>query len=269
MSYLKAALYRKQKELEELITILNNSDCPQPVGKLRVSRRRGKDIYYHRTAERPGEPGYLGKYIKKEDRHLAVQLAQYEYERKLREETERQYRMICKVAENYDPDELKNLYESLHPGRKALIQPFVEPDELFVKHWEAESYTGKGFSAADIEIYTERGERVRSKSEKIIADKLYAMKIPYKYEVPLPLKGFGIVYPDFVVLNAKQRKVYYWEHLGMMEQPDYAAAAVQKLEQYQKNGIFPGDKLILTYETKTRPLNTKLLEQCIIQYLLI
>ena len=95
------------------------------------------------------------------------------------------------------------------------------------------------------------------------------MKIPYKYEVPLPLKGFGIVYPDFVVLNAKQRKVYYWEHLGMMEQPDYAAAAVQKLEQYQKNGIFPGDKLILTYETKTRPLNTKLLEQCIIQYLLI
>ena len=66
MSYLKAALYRKQKELEELITILNNSDCPQPVGKLRVSRRRGKDIYYHRTAERPGEPGYLGKYIKKE-----------------------------------------------------------------------------------------------------------------------------------------------------------------------------------------------------------
>ena len=245
MSYLKDALYRKQKELEELITILNNSDCPQPVGKLRVSRRRGKDIYYHRTAERPGEPGYLGKYIKKEDRHLAVQLAQYEYERKLREETERQYRMICKVAENYDPD------------------------ELFIKHWEAESYTGKGFSAADIEIYTERGERVRSKSEKIIADKLYAMKIPYKYEVPLPLKGFGIVYPDFVVLNAKQRKVYYWEHLGMMEQPDYAAAAVQKLEQYQKNGIFPGDKLILTYETKTRPLNTKLLEQCIIQYLLI
>ena len=50
------------------------------------------------------------------------------------------------------------------------------------------------------EIYTERGERVRSKSEKIIADKLFLQNIPYHYERPIYLKGFGMVYPDFCCL---------------------------------------------------------------------
>ena len=48
----------------------------------------------------------------------------------------------------------------------------------------------------DIEILTEKGESVKSKSEKIIADKLNMMNIPYCYEVPLYLKGYGYVKPD-------------------------------------------------------------------------
>lgn len=268
MDYLKEALYRKLQELESLSNALKRSGCPQINGKLRIAHRRGDVIYYHRTAKSPSEPGYPGKYIKKKDVQLAHQLAQYEYEQKLKKEIEHQYFLIQKMTEKYDSDILRNLYEALHPDRKALIKPYIEPDELFVKHWEEISYEGKGFSDNDIELYTERGERVRSKSEKIIADKLYAEGIPYKYEMPLQLKGYGTVYPDFVVLNVRKRKEYYWEHLGMMDQPEYTAAALQKLEQYQKNDIFPGEKLILTHETKTRPLNTKILEMCIEKYLI-
>lgn len=35
----------------------------------------------------------------------------------------------------------------------------------------------------DVEFLTENGENVKSKSEKIIADKMYIMKVPYWYEV--------------------------------------------------------------------------------------
>lgn len=57
-----------------------------------------------------------------------------------------------------------------------------------------------------MEIYTQKGERVRSKSEKTLADYFYYHGIPYKYECPLLLKGFGIIYPDFTFLTRRSQK---------------------------------------------------------------
>lgn len=72
-------------------------------------------------------------------------------------------------------------------------------------------YRGKGFDESTSEFYTAKGEKVRSKSEVIIADVLSREGIPYRYEYPLYLKGIGKVHPDFTVLNVKQRKEIYWE----------------------------------------------------------
>lgn len=70
-----------------------------------------------------------------------------------------------------------------------------------------------------------------------------------KYEFPLKLKGYGIVYPDFTLLDVKHRREIYWEHFGMMDNPEYAYKAVLKLETYMKNGFYPGKNLLLTFET--------------------
>ena len=43
--------------------------------------------------------------------------------------------------------------------------------EEFVKQWEAVSYVPKGFEPNYPEYYTDKGERVRSKSEILIANK--------------------------------------------------------------------------------------------------
>jgi len=40
-----------------------------------------------------------------------------------------------------------------------------------------------------------------------------------------------------------------------------------KLEIYEKNGIFPGDSLLITHETPNRPLDIKLLEKMIRKFL--
>ena len=63
-------------------------------------------------------------------------------------------------------------------------------------------------------ILTENGERVRSKSEKILADYFYRQNILYKYEKPLYLKGYGTVYPDFTFLSSKTGKEIYWNMRG-------------------------------------------------------
>lgn len=117
-------------------------------------------------------------------------------------------------------------------------------------------------------LFTERGEKVRSKSEKILADKLYSMGIPYRYEYPLKLGRYGTVYPDFTLLNVKTRKEYLLEHFGMMDNPEYCQKALLKIEEYARCGIYPGKNLLCTFETSRKSPNMTIIEQMLDKFLL-
>ena len=54
----------------------------------------------------------------------------------------------------------------------------------------------------------------------------------------------------------------------MMDKQEYARSAVRKIESYQKNEIYPGDRLILTFETEKSILNPKIVENLVNRYLL-
>ena len=136
-----------------------------------------------------------------------------------------------------------------------------------MKSWAAEVYQGKEFQDNVPLIFTERGERVRSKSEKIMADYFFRNNIEYKYERPLLLKGYGTVYPDFTFLSRRTGEEIYWEHDGKMDDPTYARNAVKKIEAYENNNIFPGERLILTFETEYTILSTKTIEKLVEKYL--
>jgi hypothetical protein len=49
----------------------------------------------------------------------------------------------------------------------------------------------------------------------------------------------------------------YWKHFGMMDDALYVEKMVQKVALYEKNGIFQGESLIVTYETRNSPINQK------------
>lgn len=100
-----------------------------------------------------------------------------------------------------------------------------------------------------------------------LADLLAREGIPYRYEYPLYIKGYGTIYPDFTILNVKTRKEFYWEHFGMMDNPVYAEHAIQKIAGYEDNGIEVGEKLIVTYETKSVPMNQKQITRIVEQKL--
>jgi len=130
-----------------------------------------------------------------------------------------------------------------------------------VKQWSSVSYRGKDFIDGEKEILTEKGERVRSKSEKIIADKLYMLGIPYRYEHPIILNGNIKIYPDFTILKMPERKEVYLEHFGMMDDMEYVDKTCYKINTYEKNGIYLGVNLFVTHETNRNPLNTKVLDR--------
>lgn len=52
-----------------------------------------------------------------------------------------------------------------------------------------------------------------------------------------------------------------------MDDENYAGKAIRKVTAYQKNDIFPGDKLLLTSETKSSPLDVEQVAGIIRHYL--
>ena len=55
--------------------------------------------------------------------------------------------------------------------------------------------------------------------------------------------------------------------MGMLDDENYRDYALDKITAYEKNGIFPGDNLILSHETLKTPINLKIIEKIIFQYL--
>lgn len=258
------SLKNKLKKYEELQLRIQNSLKDAPIGRLRVSMRDGNPRYYHCTEKGDN----IGNYICKSNLQLAQQLAQKEYDQKAMKEITKTITWIRQILDASPVNSLDDIWGQMHPAKKSFIHPYVLSDEEYRKQWESVQFIGKSFDEAIPEIYTDRGERVRSKSEKIIADKLNSMNIPYRYEYPLKLSGFGIVYPDFTILNLRTRKEYYLEHFGRMDDPDYAGKTVQKLETYQRNGIYPGEKLLITYETSEMMCDMRLVQCLFEKYLL-
>lgn len=235
-----------------------------PEGFLRVCKHGKKMQYYHRLDSKD----LNGVYIKEKDRKLAQKLAQKDYDGRVLKSVEEEIKAIEKYFSCLPKIAAEEIYEALHSGRQQLVKPICETTQQYIKNWENVTYEGKGFGAETAKLYTEKGERVRSKSEVIIADSLYRKGIPYRYEYPINLKGWGIVYPDFVILKTEERREIYWEHFGMMDNPEYTEKAISKIALYEQNGIFPGDNLILTFETKAKPLNRKLILEVIERYII-
>lgn len=121
----------------------------------------------------------------------------------------------------------------------------------------------KGWLAEKLIHATRGGELVSSKSEVFIADALFekaqAGTIRYSFEKPLIANGQYRL-PDFTIEKANE--VWYWEHCGLMDKPDYVSRWKKKLAWYEAQGISiwstsnPEGRLILTEETKLTPFSS-------------
>ena len=201
-----------------------------PEGKLRCAINKGSYQYY------------IGKeYQGKKQRKLVQKIAQKEYNRRLLVCIKKQKSALENLLEILEECGLEEVYAKLHPARRQLVEPYIKPIEEVITEFENIQYKGKSFEEDDTTAYyTEKGERVRSKSEKIIADTLHRKGIPYHYELPMELKYRNrtiVVYPDFTVLNKRTGKRYILEHLGMMDKASYYEKNMWKIDVYEKNGI--------------------------------
>lgn len=254
-------LLLRKNQLEHLIASKKKQLDQAPAGHLRISRSNGKVQYYYVQSD----SGKNGKYLGKKDLSLARELAQADYDKKLLYQLQEELSAIENLLSKHG--QLEHLYTELHPGRKTLVTPAALSPSDYAEIWSSVEYKRKEFSQDTPTLLTSKGERVRSKSEVIIADTLHRLGIPYRYEFPLKLQSFN-VHPDFYCLNIRTRNEFAWEHLGLLDDSDYAHNAVDKLYHYQKSGYFPGKNLIISTESRDLPLSSKQVEQIAKEYLI-
>ena len=181
-----APLIKKRlAELQNLLFTKKKSYEKAPQGRIRISQNGGHPEYYLVT-----ERGSLrGKYLPHSQKTLARQLAQKDYDARLIKLLQKEISALQNyMKQTSNGRAIPELYDSLCPARRSLITPAILTNEQYAARWQDVSWTGRPFESDAPYICTARGERVRSKSEVIIADTLFRHNIPYRYEFPLTLK---------------------------------------------------------------------------------
>ncbi len=242
---------RLKMKIQELQTYLKKF----PEGNLICARNGNRYKWYHTD-------GSNHKYVPKDQRTLAEQLAAKKYHTLMLQDLQSEYDAVQAYLKKHKTEESDLLFNN-EEYRKLLI-PYFHPISEELHEWMNETYESNSSHPEQLIHKCSSGILVRSKSESFIVTVLSMYKIPFRYECALTL-GETKLYPDFMIRHPKTGDVYYWEHFGMMDQPSYAKNAANKLQLYISHGIIPSIQLITTYETKEHPLNTSVIETIVQQ----
>lgn len=260
-------LEKRCNDLRRLISEHETNSIADVYPKVHSFTHGDKEVYYLRKS--PKEKN--GTYIKQSELALVEKPIIMEYDNLLVKKARKELALIENFLRRFDNDGIANVYNNLSSGKKVFVHPCAELNESYAGRWQAEEYEHKAIAEDVLVLFTNKGEQVRSKSEVLIANALAAKGIPYKYEYPVKINTRAFSYmahPDFTTLNKRTRRVFYWEHLGKMDDPSYVSDNAGKLIDYQNNGLIPGDNLILTFESLTTPLNIKTIQEVIDRILL-
>ncbi|MBQ7247057.1 MAG: hypothetical protein IJS22_03080 [Lachnospiraceae bacterium] len=242
-------LRKRQDMLKKLISRITKKPQPES-GSIRVTSSHGNVQYMYRNG---GEE----RYLRISETVLAREIVQNEYDRAVLKAVSRQLKAVDGLISVLGKTDIFSIYDKMPPGKKELISPYIESTDEYVKKWLSEPYQRKGFNDGDPEYYNAVGERMRSKSECMISDLLRELGIPYKYEYPVKLRGYGTVYVDFLLLNTTTRDEFYYEHFGMVDDPKYAKTMFDRLGAFISSGIIPGKKLIFSFERSDSPVDLR------------
>lgn len=255
-----------EKELQEIEILIEKlailkEGIIEPTPSVVVKKGNGIFQYYYRD-----EQGEM-KYIPAKNRRYARDLIQNDYYNKVMEKLLEQKRLLNHFIKKYEENPVEMIYEKCCKGRQVLIEPLIPVMDVYVNNW-MEKHPGSQNPFEKKGTYlTNRGEYVRSKSEKILADMFYKYKIPYQYEAKVELVNGKVCYPDFILLNVRERKTYYWEHFGLASEKEYSDKNLDKICRYEQSGIVLGENLLISIESIGVQLDVKMIEGRIKKYL--
>lgn len=208
------------------------------------------------------------KYLPKKERFLAEQLAKKKHLASLLKDLKHE-RMALDYYLRHHITHTETAVSLLtkNSAYQELLAPSFIPQSQKLAEWMYFPYESNAPHPEQLIHNTLSSVKVRSKSEAMIATLLQQNNIPFRYECPLEL-GNTILHPDFTIRHPLTGDFYYWEHFGMMDDPNYCKNYISKLQLYVSYQIIPSIQLITTYETKKHPLSIEIIQKNIEHYFL-
>lgn len=246
-------LLRRQylnSEIEKCLKVIQSS----PEGKFYIAQNGKYNKWYISM------PDETRKYISKKDKKTAqIMAAKRFYQERLEELLQEKYALDLYI--NHCPNPESSFMASVKsaPYQKLNQKLFLSNmDKGMI--WQCAPYETNPYCPEEKTHDSPTGRYFRSKSEVFIDIELASLHIPNRYECKLLINGEA-KYPDFTILKASTGELRYWEHFGRMDDPDYARKTHRKIDEYISVGLYPGENLICTFETKRHPLSYKIIQK--------
>lgn len=237
-----------------------------PDGKLIIAGNGHYSKWYVNTNGHSSGIRYLHR-TDPSDRALAEQLARKKVLTQILDESIAQKKALTDYLQSLEmPQNGSEKILSDHEYQK-LLKHCCQSGKEDLNKWASEKYDACPRHPEMLIFHSFTGHVLRSKSELIIDMALAMHQIPFRYESPLVINNMTF-YPDFTIRHPETGNYFYWEHFGMIDQPDYQRNYLSKMSCYIKSGIVPTINLITTYETKEQPLSSQIIEKMIACYLL-
>lgn len=251
--------YNRISFLEREIQILEHKIQDAPVGKLRVYTSGNYSRWIVLL------PDGTNQYLKKAEKELAYRLWRKQQDM----DTLNLYQKELAIMQRSDAV-LKKLYNSQEKriNRHINTDAAREIAEFSKKsEWAKEPYSKNPYKPEGLTDIGPFSEKMRSKSEVIIAMSLVKYDIKYRYECEYPLNGRS-VYPDFMIKRPSDGKIILWEHFGMWDVDKYRSAAIDKISEYLSSGLVPYEDFIYSIETSQRHTNPERINDMIRTFIL-
>jgi len=283
--------------LEKIINAATSFLSPYGKEQLNFKMQKGNPEFFRRTEKGKQE------YICLSDDKTIKELSSRYYNKRLRsaalKEKKQIERCISILKQNPEISDIDKVSERIPEAVKANAVLSELTSEGYARIWQEGNSIVKKRRTHKKDDYhkfeTNRGDYVGSKSEVIIADRLFARGIPYHYEVAFTPEAvidesrpvfdeFGTIigfealgfspraadtlHPDFYVLNKRTGKAYFWEHLGRMDNNEYCRKNFNRFMRILDAGFVIGEDLLVTHEDSQNPLKTEDIDRTIERYLI-
>jgi hypothetical protein len=233
--------------------------------RLHIQRRGGKIYYY---LKKPGSRRY--SYAGAKQSALVAGIQRYMLTQKRCRSLEKNIAALSEYIENHIPCDTESVRGQLarpyqgRPEPEHSRMPGFIPDVSELTPAAAKWCSENAAVMEDTEPVNESqlihpcpgGFKVRSKSEALLVALLIMLGIPFFYELPQVIGG-RVFRPDFTIYSQSEDKEYIIEHFGMLTNPDYYLAAVEKICYFASNGLLPDRDVFYTYDGSGGDINLK------------
>ncbi|SDB30042.1 hypothetical protein [Eubacterium oxidoreducens] len=243
--------------LNKKISALEQQINSYPDGYLSLERNGPYVKWFHRTSKKR-------TYIPKKNYQFAQQLILKNHLMAKLEDLKEEVNAIHSYLQYHNKPSKQEQFFSNSLYRDLYLKTEKSLSD-HLQEWSAAPYNSNPRHPENKTIKTISGNLVRSKSEALIEQSLITNGIPYRYECLLEVENLKL-YPDFTTRHRLTGKVIIWEHLGMMDNPQYVHTSFNKIEHLIRAGFIPGENLILTFESKNNPLTPLIIEETIARY---